>query len=138
MHELALVEEILGACQTAAASHRVQRVTAVHLTVGELAACPDALRFAWEACRGRFRLLETARLEIQEVPARWACPHCGGDYGEPLARCPQCGTGTPRLQEGLELRVDYLEGDDREGGRRGTIAGTQPCPSSGGSGGGSG
>jgi len=111
VHELALVEEILKACQQAAASHRMRRVTAVHITVGELAACQDALRFAWEACRGRFPPLEEARLEIQEVPARWACPHCGTQYPEPLPRCPGCNAGHPRLESGLELRMDYLEGD---------------------------
>lgn len=112
MHELALVEEMLKACQQAAASHRMGRVTTVHVTVGELAACVEALRFAWEACRGRFAPLQEARLEIREVPARWACQQCGGEYGEPLPRCPGCGGGCPQLVGGLELRVDYLEGDD--------------------------
>ncbi len=112
MHELALVEEILMACRQAATSHRMSRVAAVHITVGEMAACPDALRFAWEACRGRFPPLQEAALEIRTVPATWGCSRCGTAYEEPIGRCAACGGACPRLQSGLELQVDYLEGDD--------------------------
>lgn len=111
MHELALVEEILRTCQEVALSHGMTRVTSVCVTVGRLAACPDALLFAWQACRGRFPPLEQAGLDIHEVPASWVCPRCGASFSEPLPRCQACGTVAPRLAGGLELRVDYLEGD---------------------------
>lgn len=117
MHELALVEEILAVCRQAATSHGVTKVTAVHITVGEMAACADALRFAWEACRGRFPPLEEAALDIRTVPATWVCARCGAEYREPVGRCQACGAALPRLQSGLELRVDYLEGDDDRHGR---------------------
>lgn len=124
MHELALVEEILTACRQAAASHGVTKVTAVHLTVGEMAACADALRFAWEACRGRFPPLQEADLYIQTVPATWACAQCGTEYRQPVGRCPACGTAIPRLHTGLELRVEYLEG---EGDGCGTAPAARPA-----------
>lgn len=80
MHELALAEAMLEAAHAAAAAHALSRVKTVRVVVGAFAACPDALRFAWEACRGRFPSLENAELEIEEV-------------------------------SGLELRMDYLEGE---------------------------
>jgi len=124
VHELALVEEILTACRQAAASHGLVKVSAVHITVGEMAACPDALRFAWEACRGRFPPLGEAALHIRTVPATWACAQCRTEYHQPVGRCPACGTAFPRLQSGLELRVDYLEG---EGDQCGPATAAQPA-----------
>jgi hydrogenase nickel insertion protein HypA len=124
VHELALVEEMLMACWQAAASHGVTKVSAVHITVGQMAACPDALRFAWEACRGRFPPLREAALQIQTVPATWACAQCRTEYRQPVGRCPACGTALVPLQSGLQLRVDYVETEDDQ---RGPAPAAQPA-----------
>ncbi len=110
MHELALVEEMLEVACGAATSHGIRQVRRVHVTVGTLAAYPDAIRFAWDACRGHFPPLGSAHLDIEEVPPRWLCPACESQHTAPAARCPICGA-LLRLVAGTELRLDYLEGD---------------------------
>lgn len=113
MHELSLIQELIGMVAANARENGITRVERVRLVVGEChGALPDALSFAFEvlvpgtSCDG-------AVLEIEEVPASFRCRACGEEFGGGLwaLRCPRCSTGGALLLRGRELYIDYYEGD---------------------------
>lgn len=96
----------------AARKAEASKVTALYLQIGALSAVvPDALRFSFDlAAAGT--LVEGARLEIEELPVRVFCEHCGqeSDLPNPQSfRCPICQRPTNRLVQGRELELTSLE-----------------------------
>lgn len=113
MHELSLMQGLVEGIQEEAQRSAFTRVHGVRLEVGRLAGVEvEALRFAFgPATEGT--LLEGARLDILEIPARGTCSACG-ERVEVEARfdlCPACGEGFVVLASGTELRVKDLEVD---------------------------
>jgi hydrogenase nickel incorporation protein HypA/HybF len=107
MHELALMNEVVAAVSERCAESRVSRV---RLEVGRLSgALPDALRFCFDVC-AQGTLLEGARLDIDEVPARARCRACGAsmEWNDPLASCA-CGSLALDVIGGQELRIRSVE-----------------------------
>ena len=110
MHEATLAARVLAIAGEAAAG-RAGRVTAVTVTVGELAGVmPDALAFAFDTLK-RGTALEGARLvlETQAVGAR--CLDCGATYaprGFPYA-CPACGSAAFAIERGEDFCVKEIE-----------------------------
>ena len=107
MHELAIVESVIGLCAERCGGARVARVV---LEIGKLSCVmPDAVRFCFDlATEGT--ALEGAALEIREIPGRARCNACG--VGLQLDRAfGRCGCGCTELEwlSGEELRVKELE-----------------------------
>lgn len=111
MHEMALAESMLEIVESTARRNAARRVTAVRLTVGELARVEtEALRFCFDVV-ARGTLAEAARLEIEALPGRAWCIACSasvplGQRGDP---CPACGSFQLAIDQGEELRVADIE-----------------------------
>ncbi|MGI8494642.1 MAG: hydrogenase maturation nickel metallochaperone HypA [Pyrinomonadaceae bacterium] len=112
MHELSIALSIVEGATEEAAKHANARVEAVHLKLGAMSGVvKDALLFSWEiAVQGT--KLETARLEIEEIPLVAFCENCGEN--KTLAAinnlvCPTCEQPTSQIVSGRELQVTALE-----------------------------
>lgn len=109
MHEYSIVGALVD---RVAAEARARGATTVHrlsVRIGELAGVEvDLLTTAYETFRER-TICEHAVLDVQRVPARWACPACGRAFhtGE-LLRCRDCDLPA-RLIEGDEIMLDRIE-----------------------------
>ncbi len=113
MHEMSLAESVLRIIEDEARAHRLHRVRSVTLEIGKLAAVePEAMRFAFTAVT-RDTLAEGATLELNEIPGAGCCARCGAtvEMDEPLALCPQCGSGAVLVTGGDRMRVVELEAE---------------------------
>lgn len=111
MHELSLMEGLLGIIQDSAQAQGFARVRRVILEIGQLAGAEvEALRFAFDVVVAG-TVAEGAALEILEPPGRGRCPACAAE--SPMASryepCPRCGQGPLRVTGGTELRVTALD-----------------------------
>lgn len=112
MHELSLAVEVVHIVEKAVASHGLQVVDRLRLTVGELAnvelqALETALTsaLAGTAAAG-------AQLDYIEEAGRGICQMCQAtvDVHEYHAECPACGGGPVRVTAGQALKVSAIEG----------------------------
>lgn len=111
MHEMSIAEGIVQLLEEQAAAQRFERVKAVWLEIGPLAALEvESLRFCFEAVT-RGSLAEGARLEIVELPGRAWCLGCNASVAirQRYDACPQCGSHRLQVTQGDELRVKELE-----------------------------
>jgi hydrogenase nickel incorporation protein HypA/HybF len=114
MHELPLVESLVGLACSKARENGASRVTRVELTVGELCdALPEWIeRYFRVAARGT--IAEGAGLEISAEPARASCAGCGRAFAPPSRpvgpiACPRCGSTDCALIAGLDWRLERIE-----------------------------
>jgi hydrogenase nickel incorporation protein HypA/HybF len=112
MHELAVTESILGIVSKHAAGAGARRVTAVHLTIGELTGfVDDSIQFYFDFL-SKDTLAEGAKLTFRRVPARARCHQCSQEF-EPgpgsLWTCPACGAIGGDVVGGREFFVDSIE-----------------------------
>ncbi|MGB2711969.1 MAG: hydrogenase maturation nickel metallochaperone HypA, partial [Conexibacter sp.] len=93
-----------------------RRVRAVHVAAGHLRqVVPAALALAFELV-AEGTVVEGARLELRELPARVRCRACAAETvqdGFPLA-CRACGNLDVQIVQGEELTVEQLEIDEAE------------------------
>ena len=109
MHEFSLVQALLARAEEEALSRGASAVHAVRVRLGAQSGVEQSLfTSAYEVCR-LGTLCEGAELEIESVPARWACRLCGREVaqGEVLA-CDVCGAPA-RLVGGDELILERVE-----------------------------
>ncbi len=114
MHELAIAQRLLETAQRAVAQTDAQ-VAVVQIRLGELAGVSkEELEFGFGVVASGTPFAG-ARLEIEEIPVIVYCPHCQKEQTlvepEPLC-CPVCGTPTPQVIQGKEIRLKALELDD--------------------------
>lgn len=111
MHEVALMTEAVRMATESARAAGARRVSVLRLRVGALSgAVPAALEFAWDVVRQN-TLAETARLEIEAVPATSWCATCrmeftGADF---FNECPGCRNVSGELRHGRELEIASME-----------------------------
>lgn len=111
MHEVSLIESVVGLIEDLQRLEHFVRVRSVHLRVGALChAEPDALRFCFDAVV-RGTVAEGARLEIEMVPGEGRCSSCRSTMPleERFVACPGCGSTAVRLMAGAELRLAEME-----------------------------
>jgi hydrogenase nickel incorporation protein HypA/HybF len=117
MHEVALMTEAVRMAVEAARkaqggqSVETGRLSVLRLRVGTLSgAVPSALEFAWDVVR-RGTPAETARLEIEMVPATGWCAQCETEFDCPdfLNECPRCHNPGGELRRGRELEIASVE-----------------------------
>ena len=110
MHELSIVQSIIGIAEEQARKAGAQTVDAIELEIGDLAGIEwDALDFAWQAGVPHTVLANAERI-IHRIPARARCSDCQNEFELPewFAACPHCGETFSELIQGRELRVKSL------------------------------
>ncbi len=114
MHELAIAQRLLETAQRALPQTDAQ-VAAVQIRLGALAGVSkEELEFGFSVVASGTPFAG-ARLDIEEIPVNVYCPNCQKEQTlsepEPLC-CPVCGTPTPQVIQGKEVRLKALELDD--------------------------
>lgn len=100
----------------AAQAAGAQRITGLRLRVGRLSgAVPEAMEFAWDVVR-RDTIAESARLEIESVPAVCWCASCQAEFECPdlFNECPRCHNPSGELRRGRELEIVTVEMSSEE------------------------
>lgn len=108
MHELGITQNIIEIVAEQAQGLAVQRVV---LEIGQLSAIlPDSIQFCFDVCR-QGTLLETATLEIIEIPGVGKCRHCGTEVflDQPFGVCPHCNSIELEIVQGEELKIKEIE-----------------------------
>ncbi len=111
MHELSLMEAVRDQALAAARAEGAIRITAINLRIGSLAGVEvDALRFAHTVVMAG-TIAAGAELRIEIEPAECHCAVCAAPFPAPqgCCDCPRCGTISPRLLRGRDLRLLSLE-----------------------------
>jgi hydrogenase nickel incorporation protein HypA/HybF len=109
MHEYSIVQAMFERIEQVARDRRATAVRRVAVRVGHAAGLDVTLfRSAFELFQER-TICDAARLDIEEVPARWVCPNGHGTLpdGRPLT-CGACG-GPARLEAGDEITLMGLD-----------------------------
>ena len=109
MHEYSLIQALLDRVETEARAQQASAVSRLSVSIGEQAGVERELfERAFELCR-EGTVCEKALLEINTVPAHFACRLCGREVppGEILS-CPDCGSPA-RLLSGDEIILDRIE-----------------------------
>lgn len=106
MNELTLACEIADYAHKVASENCAQSVASISVAIGEATGVDaEALQIAFEcACVGT--LAETARLETDIVPAKFACEQCKHTFGQDSTGgvCPVCGSQA-LLSEGHNIVI---------------------------------
>lgn len=109
MHEVSILESLLGRVEAEARARGAVAVHRVQVRIGELSGVDaELLRSAY----GLYQEQEpwrAAELVIDTVPASWACPRCRRSLARgALLRCPGCGVPA-RLLSGDEIVLERIE-----------------------------
>jgi len=111
MHELPITEDILRIVSTHAAKAGAQRVTHIHLVIGELTSfLDDSIQFYFDLLSPQ-TIAEGASLHFQRIRTRFRCRKCAHEF-EPEGRkwtCPACGALAGEVIAGKEFYVDSIE-----------------------------
>ncbi len=112
MHELAVTESVLGIVLKHAGAARANKVTAIHLTIGELTGFVDeSIQFYFDFI-SKDTLAEGARLTFNRIPARARCRQCAHEFAPGAGQlwvCPACGAIGGEVVAGREFFVDSIE-----------------------------
>jgi hydrogenase nickel incorporation protein HypA/HybF len=109
VHEYSIVQALV---ERVAREAHARQATAVHrltIRIGELSGVEvELLSTAYATFRER-TICAHAALDVQTVPARWACSRCGDAIGRgEVLQCAACGAPA-RLVEGHEIMLDRIE-----------------------------
>jgi hydrogenase nickel incorporation protein HypA/HybF len=112
MHELAVTESILEIALRHSGEAGAQRITDLHLVIGELSTIIDeSVQFYWDFV-SEGTPAAGATLHFRRVPAQLTCQTCGHSYSPRQSLpCPACGSEDIRVVAGEEF---YLEAIDVE------------------------
>ena len=111
MHELSVTESLLKIAVQHAEKANAQRVTDLHIVIGDLASMvDDSIQFYWEII-AKGTIAEEATLHFRRVPAELQCNHCSTKY-RPTDReliCPACGGVGARIVAGEEFALESID-----------------------------
>ncbi|TNC97624.1 MAG: hydrogenase nickel incorporation protein HypA/HybF [Gallionellaceae bacterium] len=111
MHEMSLVENVLGIIKDAALQQGFKRVKTVWLEIGQLSCVEtEAMRFCFDTVT-KDSLAEGAKLEIIETPGQGRCAQCGNamQIATLYEACSKCGSFGLQVIAGDAMRVKELE-----------------------------
>lgn len=109
MHEYSIVQALLQRIGQEAGERGATSVHRVRVSIGELSGVEaDLLATAFELFR-EGTLCDAADLDIERVPARWACPRCEARFAKgDVLRCATCALPA-QLSGGDEITLDRIE-----------------------------
>jgi hydrogenase nickel incorporation protein HypA/HybF len=111
MHELAITEEILRVALEHAERARAERITDIHLVIGDMSSVvDDSVQFYFDFM-SRDTIAADAQLHFERVATRMRCRMCGHEF-EPQGmdwRCPECQALGGEVIAGREFYLDSIE-----------------------------
>ncbi len=109
MHEYALMQDLMDRVAGEAAARSALAVHRVRIRIGDLSGVEaDLVESAYEIVKAGTPC-EAATLEIERVPATWACSACGRPIpGGGRLQCGACGAPA-RLVAGGEILLGQIE-----------------------------
>jgi len=111
MHEISLCESLLKVIEDSASKQNFSQVKTVWLELGRFSCVePDAMRFSFDVVM-KGTLVDGAKLELLELPARVWCQICLKDVEiqQRYDACPCCGDYRLQISGGEEMRIKELE-----------------------------
>jgi hydrogenase nickel incorporation protein HypA/HybF len=111
MHELSVLASVLETVNETARQAQAERVTTIHLVIGERAnIIDDSLLFAFSLLSPG-TLSEGAELKVRRTPMSFYCDVCNHTYNPTGGhfRCPECNTAGMITDEGRELLIESIE-----------------------------
>lgn len=113
MHELSIVEGILGVVIPRAQEHDVERITLIKLKIGEMSGIVPSCVHEYFKVAARGTIAEGARIDIESIPVTMECRNCGhkGTIKRGMYTCPSCGSPNFRIVGGNEYFVDSIEAE---------------------------
>ena len=109
MHEYSIVVALVERVEAEAAARRALAVHRVNVRIGELSGVEPALLETAFMIARTGTICERAAIEIERIPACWACPECRRPL-EPGGRLQCAGCGTPAaLVSGDEILLGRIE-----------------------------
>ena len=113
MHELAVIEGIIGTMTEVAAANHLSRISRLDLVIGKMhQLVPDMLEFSFKtATQGT--LAERCELVIDWRPVVVSCRDCGNHSGiiDHIFICPHCGSFRLDTESGKELYIKSITGE---------------------------
>lgn len=114
MHEMMLVENVVGIVLKQAALAEAAEVVSVRLRIGELRDIVDELMEKCFRFVARGTIAENAGLHIEKVPFVVKCSSCGHEQRENIRNiaalhCEQCSGTEMRLVSGREFFIEDIE-----------------------------
>jgi hydrogenase nickel incorporation protein HypA/HybF len=114
MHELPIIERILGIALKHCEANGASRIACVALRVGELTDLNEEWMQRYFAYVSKNTPAEGARLAIEWAPVIFRCNQCEKVFPVQIrrqrdVRCPSCASGQVMLLSGREFFVKHLE-----------------------------
>lgn len=113
MHEISLVQGLLGQLHDIAAQHNTSRILKITMVVGPLSGVVvDSFRFGFDILTKEDELVKDAKLEIIIPEVSYRCSNCQGmqkTAGERPHQCDGCGDTLLIAEEGDDLILQQVE-----------------------------
>ncbi len=112
MHELVVTENILEIALHHAQTAGAQRVTDLHIVLGELSSfVDDSIQFYWDFV-SEGTAAAGAALHFRRVPAEMMCQDCHHQFSpRQNLTCPICGSEYVRVVKGEEFYLEAIDVD---------------------------
>ena len=111
MHELAVTESLLKIAVEHAEQANAQRITDLHIVMGDLASMVDeSIQFYWDII-ARDTIAEKAALHFRRVPAELQCNRCFEKYcpTDKELICPRCHGIGAKIIQGEEFFLESID-----------------------------
>jgi hydrogenase nickel incorporation protein HypA/HybF len=111
MHELPITESILSIALRHAEPAEAERITDIHLVIGQLSSVIDqSVQFYWDIV-SEGTIAEGATLHFRRIPARLLCMDCDLPYtpGEGELACPDCEGSNIKVIAGDEFQLESIQ-----------------------------
>lgn len=111
MHELSVTESILEIALRHAQQAGAARISALHLTIGDMASIvDDSVQFYWDII-SQDTIASGARLVFNRIPALMACQECGQEFEPERGQlsCPNCESYQLQLIRGDEFTLSAID-----------------------------
>ena len=112
MHELGIVFHIIKQVEQVGEENGISRVSSVTLELGQVSGVlHDYLEDCWKWACSKSKLMNGARLIINEIPAITYCRDCESRYStvDHGKTCPNCSSDNTYLLNGNEIMIKEIE-----------------------------
>jgi hydrogenase nickel incorporation protein HypA/HybF len=110
MHELSIVQNIIGIVTREAEKAKAKRVVRVHLEIGKLSGVEfELIEFALKNL-AYGSVIESAEFKIDKPGGRARCNKCGSEFNldDFIGSCDKCNSFNIEIIKGRELRIKSI------------------------------